>query len=100
MAILSLDKFLIFNYRRPPLQGCKHTGPLTCLWDNTSIFVTHQNRSFAIIHMPAFWNTMKLPSIVTMSLMGVVSDVTGKKSDSNSAAEKKKAQTPEKETCL
>jgi len=39
---------------------------------------------------------MKLPSIVTMSLMGVVSDVTGKKSDSNSAAEKKKVQTPEK----
>jgi len=38
---------------------------------------------------------MKLPSIVTMSLMGVVSDVTGKKSDSNSAS-KKKVQTPDK----
>ena len=40
---------------------------------------------------------MKLPSIVTMSLMGVVSDVTGKKSDNSSG--KKKVQTPEKESC-
>lgn len=49
VAILSLDKFLIFDYRR--LQGKKkkhgsHALPMPCPWDNTSIFVTHQTDLF------------------------------------------------------